>query len=251
MVLLERFSSVRIQNQEAIGPDLGEVEHLRDRTCDAIERPLANAFSFQPVVLDEANDRSLIGHGMVNRVLQGPGRDHNQRLPRAISAATQSVRIARINARQSNAAASAGVCSSQRIRRASGLVDDGGHLVVVPAVGIVVQDHDGGAAPTILLLQEVEQCHNELLLIQWIRVASMTILIGWSLNETHRREVALSDCAVKIQHIVLVIGRTIVPDFSEVLGPGVIKVRGRGPIVEEGVVRYLVARGSRQTGRAS
>jgi hypothetical protein len=70
--LWDRFSSVRIQNEETIRPDLGEVEHLRDRIRDAIERSLANAFSSQPVVLDEANDRSLIGHGMVNRVLQRP-----------------------------------------------------------------------------------------------------------------------------------------------------------------------------------
>ena len=68
----------------------------------------------------------------------------------------------------------------------------------------------------------------------------MTVLVGWSLKEADRREVAVIDCGVEIQQIVLMVGWAIIPDFSEALGTGVIRVRGRGPVVEEGVVRNVV-----------
>ena len=50
------FSGMRIQAQLSIAPDLAEVEHLVDGTCNRVKRALTNALSTQPVVFDEVDD---------------------------------------------------------------------------------------------------------------------------------------------------------------------------------------------------
>ena len=62
-----------VQDQRSIVPDRFEVEHLTDRVGDSIEGAAAQALSAQPVVLDEVNDRSLIGHAVIDEILPSPG----------------------------------------------------------------------------------------------------------------------------------------------------------------------------------
>ena len=62
--------------------------------------------------------------------------------------------------------------------RLVGLIRDGAHMVVIPAVGVVVQDHDRGVVPIRRLLQEVDHVDDERLLVEWIGVSGVTVLIS-------------------------------------------------------------------------
>ena len=95
-----------------------------------------------------------------------------------ISATSERVCVARIDAGQCGGGCPAGIRTGQRIRRASRLVHDRSHLVVVPSVGIVVHHNNRSALPRRLLFEEVDQMHQEGLLIQWIRVACVAVLIS-------------------------------------------------------------------------
>jgi hypothetical protein len=62
-----------------------EVEHAVDRTGDAVQRSAADARQ-RPVVLDETEDRGLVGEAVVDEVLPR-GRGHEQRQTRTVAAA--------------------------------------------------------------------------------------------------------------------------------------------------------------------
>ena len=63
-----------------------EVEQAGKRSGDRVQRRAADAAQV-PVVFDEPENRGLIRHGVVHVVDLRVGRDHQQRQPRAISAA--------------------------------------------------------------------------------------------------------------------------------------------------------------------
>lgn len=67
--------------------ELVEVEHIVERSRDLIVRALADTLTVQPIVFDEARDRRLIRYGMIDVVRLRIGRNHEQRLTRAIAAA--------------------------------------------------------------------------------------------------------------------------------------------------------------------
>ncbi len=50
-----RFSRVRIQDKNAIGPSVIEVEHLGNGTGNSVKRSLPDPLSRQPIVFNEAN----------------------------------------------------------------------------------------------------------------------------------------------------------------------------------------------------
>ena len=86
--------------------------------------------------------------------------------------------------------------------------------MVVPAIGIVVHNDYGGAAPSGLLLQKVEECHQERLLIQRIGVPGMTVLISRCFDETYCREITRAHGVVKVRQIITMVGLAVVPDFG-------------------------------------
>src|SRR5260370_39070367 len=94
------FSGAWIQKQRSVVSDLAEVKHLVDGVGERIERTLANALAAQPVVFDEADDRSLVGHAVVHEVLPRPRGDDQQRLSCAVTATAQRMRVRRVHARQ-------------------------------------------------------------------------------------------------------------------------------------------------------
>ena len=121
-MLRDGFSRGRIQEQFAIiVAAMFEVEHLRDRVADGIERSLTDPLSTEPVVLNEVNDRGLVGDRVIDKVLSRPWRDHKQRLTWAITAASLRMLIACIDARQRAAAVAAS--SRAAVRASAGLVD--------------------------------------------------------------------------------------------------------------------------------
>ncbi len=77
----------------------------------------------------------------------GPGRDHQQRLPRTVAAAALRVAWCRSTPASAVDAVAARAGAGEGIGGAGGLIHDRAHLVVVPAVGIVIGDHDRGVLP--------------------------------------------------------------------------------------------------------
>jgi len=82
--------------------------------------------------------------------------------------------------------------------------------MVIPPIGIVVQNHNCGTPPARLFLQHVEEVHDEILLIQRVGVAGVAILVGRGLNKADRWQVAVLYCIVEPGDVVTVVGRTIV-----------------------------------------
>src|SRR5271156_4313865 len=92
--------------------------------------------------------------------------------------------------RKSASSSSALAGSGEGIHGSSGLVYDRTHLVVIPAVGVVISDDHGGARPILLLLQKVDYGGDEGLLVQRIGVAGVTVLVTGRLEVAHGGEVA-------------------------------------------------------------
>jgi len=100
LILSLLFAVTGIQEQRAVAPDFGEVKHLSDGVGDSVERALADALATQPIVFDEADDRTLIGDGVIDEILFRPRGDHDQRLSGAVAAASERVQVRGINPRQ-------------------------------------------------------------------------------------------------------------------------------------------------------
>ena len=62
----------RIQEENALGSNLLEIEHLGDGVGNPIEGPLANALTVQPIAFNEADEGSLVGHRVVHEILPRP-----------------------------------------------------------------------------------------------------------------------------------------------------------------------------------
>src|SRR5215472_9098799 len=115
-------------------PEMVEVEHIGQRTCQSVERIVDLAEV--PIVFDEPKDRALIREGVIHEILLCPTGNDLQRdswTPAAAGLETaKRIRAGAAHAR-----------SGQGIRRGGGLVNDLAELVVVPYVGIVPFDDHG------------------------------------------------------------------------------------------------------------
>ena len=125
------------------------------------------------------NDGALIGDGVIDEVLLGPRRDHQQGEPRAVAAAALRMSGAGATPGSAALARSAGARAGERVGGWCGLIHDRPHLVVVPAVGIVIGDHHGGRCPVAgCCCRKLITCDDELLLVERIGVAGMAVLIS-------------------------------------------------------------------------
>ena len=151
----------------------------------ASNEPCADALAAQPVVFDEAEDRGLIGHGVVDEVAAWPRGDHEQRQARTVAAASLRVRGAPDCTPGSAAApVAAGAGAVDDVGVGRGLVHDLADLVIVPAVRVVVGNDDGGRFPIALLLQEVDDVDDERLLVERIGVAGVAVLKAGRLQDS-------------------------------------------------------------------
>ena len=71
---------------EAIVASLAEIEHRQQGAGDGVEGAAADATEV-PVVLNEAQDRALVGDGMIDKVLARERRDDQQRQAGPVAAA--------------------------------------------------------------------------------------------------------------------------------------------------------------------
>ena len=118
--------------------------------------------------------------------------------------------------------------------------------MVVPAVGVVVHDDHGGAVPCGPGFQKIDRIHKERLLIQWVGISGMAVLVSLRLQKADGREIALAAARKNPGY------RTgDLPDqrcqFQRAkLAEYAYRLRGRGVIIKERVVRNVVGRRSRQ-----
>ena len=165
-----------------------EIEHAGDRVRDAVERSFSEPFSLQPVVFDEGNNGSLIGKRMVDKIHSRPRRNGEHRQARTESAAALRMSIGRVYARQRARSITAASGTGKSVPAAAGLVHDRAHLVVVPAVGIVIGDDHGRVFPFGRALQKVDYLDGKCLLIERIGISGVPVLIRRQLSENSQRE---------------------------------------------------------------
>ena len=100
--------------------------------------------------------------------------------------------------------------AGEGIHGGGGLVHDRTHLVVIPAVRVVVGDDHGGVGPVLLLLQEVDNVDDERLLVERIGVAGVAVLVARRLEEADCRKVAGVNGVEEVVRVVLVVCRVAV-----------------------------------------
>jgi hypothetical protein len=98
--------------------------------------------------------------------------------------------------RKSASSSSALAGSSEGVHGPGGLVDDRTHLVVVPAVRVVVGDDHSSTRPVLLLLQKVDNVDHERPLVERIGVTGVAVLVARRLQIADGGEVAGVDGVV-------------------------------------------------------
>ena len=122
--------------------------------------------------------------------------------------------------------------------------------MVVPAVGVVIEDDHGDLRPFRALLQRVDDMHEEILLVERVGIAGMAVLERRCLQEAHRRQVVGTERIEEVVNVVIVVGRLrrvgaadqAVPDRLDRTRTRVRGIAGRLVILEPGVVRDVVYR---------
>ena len=145
---------------------------------------------------------------MIHEVVASPGRNNQIRKPRTVSATTLRVYRRGVNAWQGCLAGAArrrpvGQNIDERYRRR---INELAKLVIVPTVRVIVVDNDSSVRPLRLGLQEINYVDNELLLIQGVGVACVTVLKSRRFQETYSRKVAGLNSGEEIRNVVLMIG---------------------------------------------
>ena len=129
--------------------------------------------------------------------------------------------------------------------------------MVVPAVGVVIQNDHRGFRPFRALLQGVDDPDQEMLLVDRIRISGMPIFERRRLQEAHGRQVTCLERAEEVMDVILVIGRIrgvgmrdqAVTDGLDRARTGVRRIPGRRIVLEPGVVRDVIHRCERRRAR--
>src|SRR5580658_5846409 len=164
---------------------------------------------------------------MIHVVVSRPRRDHKQRLPWTISAAPLRVRSGWIDARQRVEPVTAGSRAGKGIGSGPGPVYDLAELMIVPAIGIVIEHNQRRIWPLRLALEEVSDLNHELLLIQRIGIARMGVLNSDGFEEAYGRKVSGTNRGKEVVDVVVVIGRIArVTNGFDRVRPGMSRIRG-------------------------
>src|ERR1700738_4506029 len=126
---------------------MGEVKHSIELPGDGVGRAIPDSAQI-PVVFDEPKDGRLMGYLMIDVIATSEGRYHQQRHPRTVSATTV-LKAASITNRLRRSA----VAGSKQLDVSDiGLIHDRAHLVVVPAIGVIISDDHRCLVPLIRFL---------------------------------------------------------------------------------------------------
>ena len=116
--------------------------------------------------------------------------------------------------------------------------------MIVPAVGVIVGDDDGGAGPEGRLLDCVDGVDDEGLLIERIGVRGVSVLVAGSLQEADCGQIACGQSIGEVMDIVLVFGGVRGSDRGDRGRPGVVGVDGAGIVLEWLMMSRVVGLGA-------
>src|SRR5262249_569546 len=173
-----------------------------------------------------------VGQRVIHESLLRKGRDEHKWLPRSVSAASLLSVGRRLAATEARTAES--------VRRGLRLMDDWAHLMVVPTIGVIVEDEDSRILPFRTPHEEVDRFDHERLFIQRIRVLGVTVLESGGLQERDLRHVARVHRIEEIVDVVLMIRAICEPDAVRTRWPGVVGIARAREILERLVMGYVV-----------
>src|SRR5215472_19357475 len=96
--------------------------------------------------------------------------------------------------------------------------------MIIPAIGVIIGNHNSSTLPGWQMLQAIDGVHQEGLLVKRVRVASMTILISRGLEETYRWHMPILNGCPEVRQIILVIGLVGFADHVYRRGRQVVRV---------------------------
>src|SRR5207248_135357 len=115
------------------------------------------------------------------------------------------------------------------------------HDMVVPTVGVVVCNDYRGVTPFWLRLKKVDDVNQELLLIERVRVARVSVAVSRSFQERHSGEVSRFHRGIEIPNVVLMIcGVSLMSDHRDRCRPRMVQVGRRRIVLEWLMVRNVV-----------
>src|SRR5579872_4826977 len=120
---------------------------------------------------------------MIDEVSLRVWRNDQEGQTRAEGASPLRMQRGGIDARQREVTIAALSSAIELVHGGGGLVHDRRHLMVVPAVRIVICDHDCSRGPEFGLLEGVDGIDDKGLLVEWIGIAGVTVLIAGRLEE--------------------------------------------------------------------
>ena len=109
--------------------------------------------------------------------------------------------------------------------------------MIVPAVGVVIGDHNGRIVPVFRLLQLVDCVDDEGLFVDRVRIARMAVLIGRCLQEGDGRQVAVLQRRLVIGQVILMVSAAILRRADGIdRGRALVVEIGRRLVILEGLV---------------
>ena len=134
------------------------------------------------------------------------------------------------------------IAGTRRLKNCRG-IDDRAHLVVVPAIRVIIEDDDRRGLPERRLHNRIHRVDKKRLLQQRVGVAGMTVLRGNRFHKTDRRQIAGRKRIKEIVQIVLVV-RAVVrgTDYGDRTRPQMLRIGGRGVVLKKRVMRDVVLR---------
>ena len=103
----------------------------------------------------------------------------------------------------------------------------------------------------LLRLEEIDYIHDEILLVEGVRVSGMPVLISRGFDEVDSREISRGHSGEEVVRVVVVVGRTVVPDFREACGTSVRGICPGGGVVEKRMMGNVITRPSCHWGSQS
>ena len=198
------LSRLRIQKQAAVA-GMREVEHMQQRAGELIVRVVPDAAQ-GPIVLDKAQHGRLIGQRAVHEILLGKQRNYQQGQARSIAATARDA----IGIRTPTLAG-----RIQAVLARGGLLHDGTHHVIIPAIRIVPGNDHGHVFPLGQGLQGVDGIDQEELFIQWGRIPRMLILRLFGLQKADGGELTCGRRIPEIGEVVLMVGLVRLADHLD------------------------------------
>src|SRR5579864_3276098 len=114
--------------------------------------------------------------------------------------------------------------------------------MVVPAVRVVIKNHNCGIGPLWPVLEKIDRVHDERLLVQRIGISRVSVLEASSFQETDCGKITGGYCVKEIVDVVLILGNGVewLSNCRYRGGTCMSRVRGRCIVLERLMVRNVI-----------